>query len=98
MHTLLKILPALILVLGAGGCCTTAPQGPTGNIPVIDTHIHLYDTTRDGGVPWPPPSDQVLYRPTLPKHFDKVTSVNGVKATVIVEASDIVVDNQWVLD
>ena len=22
-------------------------------IPVIDTHIHLFDTARPGGVPWP---------------------------------------------
>ncbi|MBA4717425.1 MAG: hypothetical protein H2077_08845, partial [Verrucomicrobiales bacterium] len=24
---------------------------------MIDTHIHLYDTSRDGGVPWPPEED-----------------------------------------
>jgi len=72
--------------------------GVTGGIPVIDTHIHLYDTTRKGGVPWPKPSDQVLYRPVLPEHYDKITKSNGVTATVIVEASDLVEDNQWVLD
>ena len=60
----------------------------TGDIPVIDTHIHLYDTSRADGVPWPPKDDQVLYRPVLPEHFDKVTRANGVTATVIVEASD----------
>jgi len=72
--------------------------GVTGGIPVIDTHIHLYDTTRKGGVPWPKPSDQVLYRPVLPEYYDQVTRANGVTATVIVEASDRVEDNQWVLD
>ena len=70
----------------------------TGGIPVIDTHIHLYDTTRKGGVPWPKPSDQVLYRRVLPQNYDQVTKANGVTATVIVEASDLVEDNQWVLD
>jgi len=65
---------------------------------IIDTHIHLYDTRRDGGVPWPPPSDDVLFRPTLPAHYDAVSKANGVSATVIVEASDSVEDNQWVLD
>ncbi len=72
--------------------------GVTGGIPVIDTHIHLYDTTRKGGVPWPKPSDQVLYRRVLPQNYDQVTKANGVTATVIVEASDLVEDNQWVLD
>ena len=72
--------------------------GVTGGVPVIDTHIHLYDTTRNGGVPWPRPSDQVLYRPVLPEHYDQVTKANGITATVIVEASDRVEDNQWVLD
>jgi len=73
-------------------------SGVTGAIPVIDTHIHLYDTTRKGGVPWPKSSDQVLYRPVLPEYYDQVTQANGVTATVIVEASDRVEDNQWVLD
>tara|TARA_Y100000588_G_scaffold82822_1_gene87232 strand:+ start:3897 stop:4814 length:918 start_codon:yes stop_codon:yes gene_type:complete len=84
-----------LLVLVAGllfaGCCSSPSR-------IIDTHIHLYDTSRDGGVPWPPEDDDVLYRPTLPKHFDEVCRENGVTATVIVEASDLVKDNQWVLD
>ena len=65
---------------------------------IIDTHIHLYDTSRPEGVPWPPPSDDVLFRPTVARHFDAICEANGVSATVIVEASDRVEDNQWVLD
>ncbi|MBR90877.1 MAG: hypothetical protein CMO66_06370 [Verrucomicrobiales bacterium] len=84
-----------LLVLVAGllfaGCCSSPSR-------IIDTHIHLYDTSRDGGVPWPPEDDDVLYRPTLPRHFDEVCRKNGVSATVIVEASGLVKDNQWVLD
>lgn len=68
------------------------------DVPVIDTHIHLYDTTRPEGLPWPPESDKVLYRPVLPKDFDAVAAENGIAATVIVEASKWVPDNQWVLD
>jgi len=98
MRQFISMIPGLIFVLGLAGCCTAIPTGMTGGIPVIDTHIHLYDTTRAGGVPWPKPSDQVLYRPVLPKHYDKVTRANGVTATVIVEASDRVEDNQWILD
>lgn len=78
-----------------------AATGKTVNfdgIPVIDTHIHLYDTSRPGGVPWPPKSDKVLYRPILTKQFNEVADKNDIPATVIVEASDLVEDNQWVLD
>ena len=68
------------------------------SIPIIDTHIHLYDTTREGGVPWPPEADEILYRPVLTEHFDAIAEENNLAATVIVEASDLVEDNQWVLD
>jgi predicted TIM-barrel fold metal-dependent hydrolase len=81
---------ALVFGVFTAGCSSPAR--------IIDTHIHLYDIRRDGGVPWPPPTDDVLYRPTLPEHFDAVCKANGVSATVIVEASDSVEDNQWVLD
>jgi L-fuconolactonase len=64
----------------------------------IDTHIHLYDTTRPKGVPWPPKDDTVLYKPFLRKDFNRAAKPAGVTGVVIVEASNRPEDNQWVLD
>ncbi len=80
------------------GCGPEKPSSEGDPIPVIDTHIHLYDTNRSEGVPWPRTTDKVLYRPVLSQHFDAICEANEVTATVIVEASDRVEDNQWVLD
>ncbi|MEM8681071.1 MAG: amidohydrolase family protein, partial [Planctomycetota bacterium] len=80
------------------GLSRLAADDPQAGIPIIDTHIHLYDTTRPEGVPWPNNSDSILFRPVLPKHFNAVAEEQGVKAAVIVEASDRWADNQWVLD
>lgn len=65
---------------------------------VIDTHIHLFDTTRADGVPWPPSSDTVLYKPHLPTEYTAVAKAAGVTGVVVVEASDRLADNTWVLD
>jgi len=65
---------------------------------MIDTHIHIYDTTRKDGVPWPPKSDTVLYKPHLPDEFKRVSKPTGLTGVVIVEASDRLEDNRWVLD
>ena len=65
---------------------------------IIDTHIHLYDTTRPAGVPWPPADDTVLYKPHLPAEFKRVAQPAGVTGVIIVEASDRLEDNRWVLD
>jgi len=65
---------------------------------LIDTHIHLYDTRRPAGVPWPPQSDKVLYKPHLPEEFVRVSRKAGVTGVVVVEASDRLSDNRWVLD
>lgn len=65
---------------------------------LIDTHIHLYDTERESGVPWPPADDKVLYKPHLPAEFKRVSRKAGVTGVVIVEASDRLADNRWVLD
>lgn len=65
---------------------------------VIDTHIHLYDTRRKEGVPWPPGDDKVLFKPHLPAEFKRVSQPAGVTGVVIVEASDRLEDNRWVLD
>jgi L-fuconolactonase len=65
---------------------------------LIDTHIHLYDPTRPEGVPWPPKEDAVLFKPHLPEDFARVAKPAGVTGVVIVEASDRLDDNKWVLD
>ncbi|MBT5690113.1 MAG: amidohydrolase, partial [Opitutae bacterium] len=70
IHTVRLILSSAILAILAG-CCTRHQSGGVDvAIPIIDTHIHLYDTSRPDGVPWPPESDKVLYRPVLSQHFD----------------------------
>ena len=66
--------------------------------PIIDTHIHLFDPTRPGGVPWPPPENTVLYRPALPERYRRIAEPLGIKGAIEVEASPLVEDNQWVLD
>ena len=65
---------------------------------VIDTHIHLYDTTREKKVGWPPEDDKVLYKPHLPGEYNKLAKAAGVTGVVIVEASNRLEDNKWILD
>jgi L-fuconolactonase len=65
---------------------------------IIDTHVHFYDPSRLGGVPWPSASDTGLYRPVLPGAYRKLTVGLGIKGAIEVEASPLLEDNQWVLD
>ncbi len=67
-------------------------------IPIIDTHIHLFDPTRPQGVPWPPKDNKVLYQPALPARYRKIAVPLGVVGAIEVEASPLLEDNQWVLD
>lgn len=64
---------------------------------VIDTHTHFYDPSRPQGVPWPP-KNSPLYRTVLPADWLAVAAPHGIRETVVVEASQWVEDNQWVLD
>jgi predicted TIM-barrel fold metal-dependent hydrolase len=66
-------------------------------VPIIDTHIHLFDPTRAGGVPWPPKDDAVLYKPALPSRYEEVTGALGIVGAIVVEASPLESDNDWVL-
>ncbi len=67
------------------------------SIPVIDTHIHLFDPLRPGGVPWPP-KDDAIYEPALPPRYAKVSAPEGVVGAIAVECSPLGSDNQWVLN
>ena len=67
-------------------------------IPIIDTHIHLFDPRRPQGVPWPEKTDAVLYKPALPERYRKIAAPLGIVGAIEVEASPWLEDNQWVLD
>ena len=67
-------------------------------MPIVDTHIHLFDTNRSQGVPWPPKDNQVLYQPALPERYRKLAVPLGITGAIEVEASPWLEDNQWVLD
>src|SRR5262252_1325322 len=64
-------------------------------IPIIDTHLHLYDPTRPQGVPYPkvpnPPQ-------ALPSQYREDVTPLGICGGIKVEASPWVEDNLWVLE
>src|SRR3984957_7381321 len=67
-------------------------------VPVIDTHIHLFDTNRPGGVPWPAKTDAALYQPALPERYARIARPLGVVGAIVIEASPLATDNDWVLN
>ncbi len=71
--------------------------GFNGDLSIVDAHIHLFDPTRPGGVPWPSPTDTVLYRPALPARYSALARPEGVIAAVAVECSPLLSDNDWLL-
>ncbi len=70
--------------------------------PVIDTHIHIFDKSRPGGMGYPrdmpaggePPQGHIA----LPNRFNLVAEPFGVVGAVIVEAAATLEDNYWLLD
>jgi predicted TIM-barrel fold metal-dependent hydrolase len=70
----------------------------TDSIPVIDTHIHLYDPSRPQGVPWPNRENKVLYQTTLPARYQPIAQPLGIVGAIAVECSHWPDDNNWVLE
>jgi predicted TIM-barrel fold metal-dependent hydrolase len=67
-------------------------------LPVIDTHIHLFDPARPGGVPWPEKSDDKLYRPALPGRYAQLAEPHGIIGAIAIECSPWLIDNFWLHD
>ena len=73
-------------------------SAPAGKRPIVETHIHFWQTSRPGGVPWPTAAEGPIFRDVLPPEYSAFAKSQGVVAAGIVEASGIVEDNQWILD
>jgi predicted TIM-barrel fold metal-dependent hydrolase len=67
------------------------------NIPVIDTHVHLFDPRRPQGAPYTGPKDQPPIV-ALPDVYRRLAAPTGVVGAIVVEASPWVEDNLWILE
>lgn len=88
------------MVAAAGVACIgeaaeTHADAPA-SLPVVDSHIHLFDPTRKGGVPWPLPGDPI-YKPALPQRYKEMVQPFHVVGAIAIEASPLPEDNDWLL-
>ena len=86
---------AISLALAAwfGASAAHAQGKPAGSGKIIDTHIHIFQVTRPGGVPWPPPANKTLYKDFSTADYKAMAAQHGITGAVIVEASPIYDDN-----
>jgi L-fuconolactonase len=73
-----------------------AATGPN-SIPIIDTHIHLFDANRPQGAPYKG-SAQYEGGIALPSMYKALAAPLGIVGAIEIEASPWVEDNLWVLE
>ena len=74
---------------------TDAPQAPA--VPIIDTHIHLFDPNRPQGAPYSGPKSSGPPVAALPARYRALAAPLGAVGAIKVEASPWIEDNLWVL-
>ena len=90
--------------LCAGAALAAAAQAeaavaPAG-IPIIDTHVHLFDARRPQGVPYggSPEWEKKSGGVALPSTYDAYAAPLNIVGAIVLEASPWVEDNLWVLE
>ena len=94
-----KFIQAAAIGAAAIGAGATGAAAQKSSIPIIDTHVHLYDPTRPQGIPWPNKEQPAsIYRRFLPADYVKIAEPHGVVGAIETECSPWIEDNYWVMD
>jgi L-fuconolactonase len=91
-------LAGAALPAALSGATKADPTPSADDIPVIDTHIHLYDPFRPEGTPWPQKNNAVLMKTSLPSRYRPIAEPLGIVGAIEIECSSWLMDNQWVLE
>lgn len=83
--------------LAGAAALSAAPLFADDAIPVIDTHVHLFDPGRPQGVPYSGPKGQPPQM-ALPDNYRQQIVGTGIVGAVVVEASPWIEDNLWILE
>jgi len=82
----------------AGAAATAAAPGFAADaIPIVDTHVHLFDPSRPQGVPYAGPRGQPPQM-ALPENYRRQIAGTGIVGAIVVEASPWIEDNLWILE
>jgi L-fuconolactonase len=88
--------------LGAAAAlaATGASADPLADIPIVDTHFHLFDGSRPQGAPYHGSKlwDTEHHGISLPADYKALTKGLNIVAAIELEASAWVEDNLWVLE
>ena len=82
------------LAAASARLCSKHASGGAAPLPIIDTHLHLYDPTRPQGAPFPKTPNPP---PFLPRDYREAATPLGITGGIVVEASPWMEDNLWVL-
>ena len=93
-----KFLTGVALAAAAVRNTQLGVQPPA--VPIIDTHIHLFDPTRPQGAPYSGPRTTAGAAPqaAYPDRYRKLATPLGIVGAIKVEASPWIEDNLWVLE
>jgi predicted TIM-barrel fold metal-dependent hydrolase len=83
-----------IAVSAIGGNLASAQAA---DIPIIDTHCHLFDPRRPQGVPYSGPKGQPPQL-ALPEIYHSLAVPTGIVGSIVIEASPWLEDNLWILE
>jgi predicted TIM-barrel fold metal-dependent hydrolase len=83
--------------LGAGALVPLVSDQSSA-IPIIDTHIHLFDPNRPQGAPYTGPKTSSPPVAALPARYRALAVPLGAVGAIKVEASPWIEDNLWVLE
>ena len=83
--------------LAGAAALAVTPVIAAADIPIIDTHVHLFDPRRPQGVPYSGPKGQPPQL-ALPSIYRGLAVPAGIVGAIVVEASPWIEDNLWILE